>query len=313
MALGKELAEHRAGMAALEWSIQPLKRSPAARALVELEAPLVSRKQNSPEMDGSSSGGGGGSPSYAATVSSSRAAAYALRSNASSSPSAPKKTRAATNAPQQQVSWLAQLFIEHPDPATAIADFLDAESALGGIGAAARALRVAVKAAMPRLGIKKGDDKAAKPKLEEFGRLLHLAVDPYIFDTDWVQTVLTHGLSARLHSLRGMYHSVVTKCGRGWEQLRSLDVSSFGMFLSRAERHPNVVFPRLSSLALSALTGAGARGLLAALDRGASRPSLHCHRHRQSRGCGRRTCGTCASRLVSGGFGVHMRPTASAA
>lgn len=278
-ALGKELAEHQADMAALRRSIQPPNRSPAARALAELEAPLVSRGQDSTELDGSSSSGGGGSPSSAATASPSRAApAHALRSDASPSPSTPKKARAATNAPPQlQASWLVQLFIEHPDLATAIADFLDVESALGGIGAAARALRVAVKAAMPRLGITEGDYEWSKPKLEEFGRLLHLAMDVDSDCTDsagWVEVLSTHGLSARLHTLRGVDHSVVTTCEKGWAHLRSLDVREFDGFLSlAAERYPNVVFPHLHSLALSGLTGAAARDLLAALDRGAF-PSL---------------------------------------
>lgn len=250
---------------------------------------------------------GGGPPSSAATVSPS-CAAHALRSDASPSPSF--KNTGAANAPQQQVPWLAQLFVEHPDSATAVADFLDMVIALDGIGATARAVRVAVKAAMPRLGIKGSYDETAKPKLEESGRLLHLIISSYIIDTDWVEKMLNHGLSARLHSLGGLNHSVLSKCEKGWAQLRRLDVAFDDFFLSSAEHYPRVVCPQLRLLALSVgpVPGASSSHSTAApfrRSRGSHRPHETCG--------GNRDAGRTHRVRLNGGFGVHMHPPASAA
>ncbi len=229
-------------------------RPDVAAAVAELEAPIISTKEQGHDEKG---------PAASALVAASSSSALG-----------------ASGEQQPSVSWISDLSLEHADLGTTVLGFLDSKSALPGIGTSSPALRAAVKADLPHLRLVNHYDyrepkPAILPKLEEFVRLRHLSITTYAVReaTVWVARVVELGLPARLESfalsVRGT-QLITSLFSAQWPQLRSLDLAQEQLLpFIRAARRQHLVFPSLQSLGFSFLTDKVTRKLLRLLDRGA--------------------------------------------
>ena len=256
----EERDELKAKVAVLQAKIDAIvKRPEVARALLELEAPLVPNTETS---------------ATPVSLGSGSVAAIALRLDAP--PSDPKRPRVdAGQQPHRSLALpLAILTGDNHDVATAVLDCLDVKSALRGIGSASHALRSAVKAATPRLGIMDAGAPASMPRLEEYPRLVHLFLHDRRTLNRYGASIAELGLQARLHSIRLDSAEGVLK--HAWPQLRSLELGGSApvrALLDKMMADPTVVFPKLEALSVLILRAEIVTKINALLDRGAF-PSL---------------------------------------
>jgi len=268
----------KAAAALQKKAAQIAKRKAVARALAELEGPIVDggdeeEEDAASDMDMDDEEAGADAPAAAAASSAAASAA-----DTKPSPPAPKKPRATRGkkAPKQPASWLETLVKQYHGPASVMLDFLGGTAALGRIGTTSRSMRAAVKAVMPRLALRKWD--GPPPSMEGYPHLQHLSIRcPSARRLkEWPDVVFAFNIS-RLQTFRlvGSNHHFLRPLVEGpWPQLQALEVSDlFPQFLTAVAENPAAVFPSLERLAVPFLTGDTAQRLLALLDRGAF-PSL---------------------------------------
>ncbi len=266
----------KAAAALQKKAAQIAKRKAVARALAELEGPIVDggdEEEEDAASDMDDEEAGADAPAAAAASSAAASAA-----DTKPSPPAPKKPRATRGkkAPKQPASWLETLVKQYHGPASVMLDFLGGQAALGRIGTTSRSMRAAVKAVVPRLALRGWGD--SPPSMEGYPHLQHLSIRCHSARRlkEWPDVVFAFNIS-RLQTfwLVGSNHHFLPPLVEGpWPQLQALEVSDlFPQFLTAVADNPAAVFPSLERLAVPFLTGDTAQGLLALLDRGAF-PSL---------------------------------------